>query len=681
MKTETYTRSFAGGEVTPEFFGRLDDIKFQTGLALCENFVVKPHGPVENRAGFRLVREVKDSAQRVRLIPFVYNDEQTMVLEMGAGYVRFHTQAATVLDGGAPYEIATPYTEGDLFKLRYTQSADVLTLTTRAHPPAEIRRLDVLSWEYTPIDFAPALPPPTGLTAVLIETGPPSIEPQFDVYVYAVTTIAPSGAESQISAEASVTGDIFYQNNYVQLTWNPVPGAVRYRVYKQAAGLFGVIGETTNTAFNDNRISPDTGRTAPTLRNPFLGAGNYPQAVAYHEGRRWFASTDNLPQTVWATKSGTETDLNFSVPFQDSDSVQFRVAAREAASVQHMLPLDDLILLTRSGEWRVRGANSDIITPANVSVKVRSYVGANDAQPAVVNAVALFAAARGGHVWQLGFSEERGGYVPLDLSLRAPHLFDLLQIVDIAYAKSPVPIVWMVSSNGNLLGLTYIPEEQVWAWHQHTTQGAFESICVVAEGEYDALYAVIRRDGRRFVERMEPRDFAAPEDAFFVDSGLTYDGPATNVVTGLGHLEGREVAILADGTVHPRRTVVNGTILLDRAYSKVHVGLPYIAKMRTLPVSVEVAGYGQGRVKNVNRMWLKLFESSGVFAGPAEDALVELKQRTNEPYGSPARYVTGEVELVLPGSWSDDGSVVVLQRDPLPCTVLAVTKEVSFGGG
>ena len=95
-------RSFGGGEISPEMFGRIDDVKYQSGLAICRNFVVKPQGPVENRAGFSFVREVKDSTKRVGLIPFTYSVTQTMVIELGAGYFRFHTHGGTLLDGGTP---------------------------------------------------------------------------------------------------------------------------------------------------------------------------------------------------------------------------------------------------------------------------------------------------------------------------------------------------------------------------------------------------------------------------------------------------------------------------------------------------------------------------------------------------------------------------------------------------
>src|SRR5688572_6650887 len=98
--TRQLLRSFAGGEITPELFGRLDLDKFQTGLARAKNFRILPHGPVQNRAGFQYVLETKDSTKASRLIPFVWSVDQTMHLEFGDQYVRFHTLGSTLLETG-----------------------------------------------------------------------------------------------------------------------------------------------------------------------------------------------------------------------------------------------------------------------------------------------------------------------------------------------------------------------------------------------------------------------------------------------------------------------------------------------------------------------------------------------------------------------------------------------------
>lgn len=677
----TFTRSFAGGEVTPEFYGRIDDAKYQTGLAKCLNFITLPHGPAHNRAGFGFVREVKDSARKTRLIPFSYSTTQTMVIEFGHLYVRFHTNGATLMSGGAPYEVATPFVEADLFDLHFVQSADVLTLTHPNYIPRELRRLGATNWQLSTITFASKLSPPTGVSATPTAGTTPGT-PTTQTYV--VSSVGPNGLdESTYSAVATCSNNLFDDGAFNTITWTAASGATRYYVYKLSNGLYGYIGQTQGTSFKDENIAADVSVTPPEINDPFLGAGNYPAAVSYFEQRRCFGGTLNAPQTLWMTRSGTESNLNYSIPTRDDDSIQFRVAAREANTIRHIVPLQELVLLTSSAEWRVTSVNTDAITPTSLSVKPQSYIGANNVQPVIVNNNLIFAAARGGHVRELGYSVQSGGYMTGDLSVRAPHLFDNLDIQDMAFAKAPQQIIWMVSSNGKLLGLTYVPEHNVGSWHQHDTEGFFESCTVVSEGSEDVLYVVVKRTiggaTKRYVERMASRQFVAAADAFFVDSGLTYSGTPVTTLSGLSHLEGKTVNILADGAVHPQRVVTGGAITLDVEASKVHVGLPITADLQSLPLAFEAEGYGQGRVKNVNQVWLRVYRSSGIFVGPNPNELVEAKQRTTEPYGSPPALKSEEIQVMVTPTWADSGSVYVRQSDPLPLTIVSMSLEVAVG--
>ncbi len=677
----TFTRSFAGGEVTPEFYGRIDDAKYQTGLAKCLNFVTLPHGPAHNRAGFGFVREVKDSARKTRLVPFSYSTTQTMVLEFGHQYVRFHTNGATLMSGGSPYEVATPFVEADLFDIHFVQSADVLTLTHPNYIPRELRRLGATNWQLSTITFASKLSPPTSVTATATAGSTPGT-PTTQTYV--VSSVGPNGLdESTYSAVATCSNNLFDDGAYNTIAWTAASGATRYYVYKLSNGLYGYIGQTQGTSFRDENIAADVSITPPEINDPFLGAGNYPAAVSYFEQRRCFGGTLNAPQTLWMTRSGTESNLNYSIPTRDDDSIQFRVAAREANTIRHIVPLQELVLLTSSAEWRVTSVNTDAITPTSLSVKPQSYIGANNVQPVIVNNNLIFAAARGGHVRELGYSVQSGGYMTGDLSVRAPHLFDNLDIQDMAFAKAPQQIIWMVSSSGKLLGLTYVPEHNVGSWHQHDTEGLFESCTVVSEGSEDVLYVVVKRTiggaTKRYVERMASRQFIAAADAFFVDSGLTYSGTPVTTLSGLGHLEGKTVNILADGAVHPQRVVTGGAISLDVEASKVHVGLPITADLQSLPLAFEAEGYGQGRVKNVNQVWLRVYRSSGIFVGPNANELVEAKQRTTEPYGSPPALKSEEIQVMVTPTWADSGSVYVRQSDPLPLTIVSMSLEVAVG--
>lgn len=719
----TLQRSFGGGEVTPEFWGRIDDSRYQTGLARCLNFMIKPQGPAENRPGTVFVREVKDSSKAVRVLPFSFSTEQTMALEMGAGYVRFHTSGATLLYPAAPayngatayavgdlalsggvtyyctkastgnappnatywyampasgeYEIPTPYAEADLFGIKYVQSADVMTLVHVNHPPMELRRLGATHWVLVPIQFNSLLTPPTGLSATAAGgTG--------TTYRYVVTRIGTLDSDESVqSAEATCNGNLFAAGGKNTLAWTAVAGAT-YCVYKFSGGVFGYVGRAQAGSFVDDNIAADTSRTPPVEQTLFAAAGDYPGAVSYFEQRRAFAGTLNQPQNLWMTRSGTEANMNYSLPVRDDDSIQLRVAAREATAVRHIVPLVNLLLLTSGAEWRVTSVNSDAVTPSTIAVTPQSYIGCSEVTPVVIANNIIYAEARGGHLREMAYSSNANGYVSGDLSLRAPHLFDNQLIRDMAYAKAPYPVVWAVSSDGRLLGFTYIPEQQVGAWHQHQTDGAFESVAIVAEGQDDVPYFVVRRTvngvQRRYIEFMRPRHFAQQEDAYFVDCGLSYDGAPADEFSGLGHLEGKTVAILGDGAVMPRQVVSGGKITLPRNVSKAHIGLPITAELETLPVSFDAPGFGQGMVKNVNQAWLRVYRSGGIFAGPSFERLTEVKQRSDEPYGSPPSLKTDEIRLALDPTWARTGQVCLRQADPLPLTLASLTLEVTLGG-
>lgn len=682
--TLTYTRGFAGGEVTKEFFGRIDDAKFQMGLALCRNFIVLPHGPAANRPGTRFVREVKDSTKYTRLIKFNYADDQTLAIEFGAGYFRFHTMGATVLLAGVPYEIANTYTEAQLKDVSLVQSADVLTLAHPSHPVRELRRLGATNWTLTDVTFAPQIAAPGGVNAVATTGITPGTRTTQE---YVVTAIFNDGIdESRASSVASCSNNLFDDGAYNTITWSAVATAVRYNVFKKTAGLFGYIGQTDDLSFVDDNIAADVGKTPPIAANPFNAANKYPAVVTYFDQRRLFSATNTEPQRTWATKEGTESNLDASLPVQDTDAISFRIAARDANRIRHMVPMNDLILLTSTAVWRVWTADGSALTPTGISARVQATTGSSKASPVTVNNVVLYASARGGHLYELGYSYDVGGYRAGDVSLRAPHLFDGFSVVQMDYASAPYPIVWAVSSSGKLIGLTYVPEQQIGAFHQHDTlNGTFESVTVIPEGDEDAVYVVVRRliAGQlvRYVERFASRRFATQSDAFFVDCGVTYQGDPAMTFSGLDWLEGQTVNILADGAVAPPQVVVGGEVTIDEPASVVHIGLPIQADIQTLPLSFQIPGYGAGRPKNVADVFLRVYRSGGIFAGPDFDNLSENKQRTTESYGTAPAIHDGEVEILIDSAWTDDGSVCIRQNDPLPLTILALALAVAVGGG
>ena len=357
-------------------------------------------------------------------------------------------------------------------------------------------------------------------------------------YSYVVTALDAGGNESYPSTAATCTNDLTTGTNHNTINWPGVENASRYNVYKLSYGIYGFIGQVAPPSqagapamsFVDNNITPDISRTPPMRdANQLDSAGDYPAAVAYYQQRRIFAGTLNQPQNVWATRSGTESDMSYTIPTRDDNRIAFRVAGREASAIRHIVPMQDLLFLSASCEWRC-SSTTGVLTPGTISVQPQSYIGANNVQPVVVGNAVLYAAARGGHIRQMNYNWQINGYQSTDSSIFAPHLFDYNTIVDMAYARGPIPILWCVSSTGSLLGMTYLPEQEIAAWHQHATGAAdaFESICTITENNEDMLYCIVRRTmsggvTKRFVERLHTRLYSSVADCHYVDCGATFN--------------------------------------------------------------------------------------------------------------------------------------------------------------
>lgn len=506
---------------------------------------------------------------------------------------------------------------------------------------------------------------------------------------YVVSAVSEdTGEESLPSAPATVRNDMTYKGNRNTITWSPVAGAAYYVIYKMDNGVYGYIGKSETTEFVDENITPDIADGPQEGRNPFSGSGNYPRCVTFVEQRLAFASTKNEPQAVWLSQSGNYENFNESSPAKASDAVTFRIRAREVNEIRSMLPLRGLMLLTSGAEWIVSGGSqSDAIAPNAIKIDNQGYRGASKVQPIMVGNVVLFAQERGGVIRDFSYDFTNDAYVGKDLTILARHLFEDREIVSWAYAQAPYSIVWVVLDDGSLVSLTYLKEHDVWAWTRHESSGAFfEDVVTVAEGKEDAVYFVVRRQingqSKRYIERLHPRVMESVEDAFFVDSGLSYRGTPVTTLSGLSHLEGEEVVALADGNVVRGLTVESGAITLPNAASVVHVGLPYTATLKTLDLdlgAVQGLGTVQGRAKSVSEVVLRVEETRGIWIGPSEDNLVEYKQRATEAWNEAIRLYTGDIHITPHWDWTDGGNVIVKQFDPLPMTILAIMPDITIG--
>ncbi len=935
--TTLVQRSFAAGEIAPALYARVDQVKYATGLRTCRNFLIMRHGGVSNRPGSGFVGEVKDSTKTVRMIPWVFNADQTYVLEFGDLYMRVIrnggqvveatftitsiTQAAVaVVTTSAPhgyangdevfisgvsgmtqvngrnfkvanvgastfelrymdnatnvnstgfgayvsggtcariFTLVTPYVEADLQELQFAQSSDVVTLVHPNYAPRELTRTGHTAWTLTTITFEPAIARPVNevlsastagafslrwkVTAVVLTPFEESLPGRMAGVVITAATNASPASLTTAAPHNMVNGDEVFLSSFAGGTWganvngnryivtvtggstftiavnstgfgaytassgsefrtavggnsitfpstigwDAVPGAVEYNVYRKDlnSGIFGFIGIAASNTFTDVNAPIDSADSPPGELNPFPGTGDFPSTVVHAQQRRIFANTDNDPESIFASTVANFKNFTTNFPTTANDSIIFDLAGREVNEVRHLLELGTLVVLTSGGEWAILGNEAGILTPVSINAKQNGYIGSATLRPIVVGGNALYVQARGSIVRDLGFDVQVDGYRGNDLSIFSAHLFDAFTLRDWAFQQIPHSIVWIVRSDGTLLGVTYVREHQVVGWHHHDFDGTVEQVAVVAEGSEDFLYLVIKRtvaglaglggSTRRYVERFKTRRVGDIKDVVLVDSSLTFDGRNTAATTmtltggtlwvytetltltasasfftaadvgnaifltgadgtlirctitaftsptvvsvqphktvpvgmravaistwakavdevgGLWHLEGKAVSVMGDGFVvaspnnvsYVVRTVTNGTVVLDKPYSVIHVGLPITSDLETLDMDTAQGETLADKKKMINRVTLFVESSRGIWIGgrpPTDDAvdplegLTEFKARNDESMDDPPELETGTIDVNIQSNWNSNGRIFVRQVDPVPLSVLAV---------
>lgn len=730
--------SYGAGEMAPGLCGRVDLAKYRVGLKRQRNMFTVVHGGSMNRAGTIYSDKVIARTVRGRLVPFKYSTTDTYTLEFGDMRMRVRRNGAYVLNGtkaisaitqaangqvtaaghgystgdrvfltgiggmtqlngrsanitvvdannftigintsgygaysgggtsASYYTLVTPYAAADLQLLKFTQSFDKVTITHAGYEQRTLTRSGHAAWSLSVITMAPETAAPTGFIS---STGGGSV-------FYAVTAINDeSGEESLPLLGNSAT-------NNSTLTWVPTAGCSRYNIYNLRQGMYGFIGSSGPTGFTDNGILSDTTITPPQARNPFGGPGEYPSCSSFFGQRATYAGSANKPQTFWASVAGALSNMSVSQPTQGDDAITKTIASREVNAIRNMVPLDDLLLFTSGGLWRGAATGSDGVTAASLEFKQQTYEPISHIAPIVIHDDVLFPHEFGSVVYRVSFEAVSTRWRPSDISVLARHLFENMAIVDWCYAAVPFNIIWAVRSDGKLLSLTYLKEQEVYAWSWHDTDGFVESICSIPEGSENVVEMIVRRTvngvEERFVERLASRTFNTLADGWFLDCALRYSGAPATVISGLHHLEGRTVTALADGIERTGLVVTNGAVTLPVAAGIVLVGLPYLGEMQTL--GVETQPTIQGRPRTVKGVTLNLLDSHGGQVGPDFDSLSNINLNGLADPVSATELHTGErYTKIESDGWGEGGSICIRQSGPFPMHVISDVIEVTVG--
>ncbi len=671
-------KSFTGGVLSPSLYARNDLAKYEVGLKVLKNGFVRAEGCVSNRSGLELVCEVKDSSSPVRLIPFSFNTEQTYIIELGNKYARFIKDAGQILTPETlkPVEITTPYLSKDLFNIKYAQNADVLTLCHNNYKPYELSRLSHYNWSLTAIDFKPQILPPENVTASW--TGG---KEHPNTYKYVVTAVkADSYEESNRSNEVSVEGEIessWGTTEFITINFSAVQGAVEYNIYRSVNGIFAYVGTTSSTTFKDDKIEPDLTSTAPVFTNPFE-KNNNPACVNYFQQRKVFACLKNSPQQLVASQTATNNNFNISRPLAASDSINITLSEREVNEIRHIIAMNDMILLTSGGEWKLNGSDGAFSASSSLVASPQSFYGCSHVAPVVSGNMILFVQSGGSVIRDLGYTYMSNSYDGEELSIFANHLFEGKQVVDMAYSKEPYRILWCVMSDGTLNALTYNKKQEVSGWHQHDTKGKFEAVAVVRENFEDVPYFVVKREingkTKRFIERMASRIVDKTENGIFLDCSLKYKGNPVQKISGLDHLEGEEITILADNSIIKGKKVVNGSVSLDYPASNILAGLPYEFELETLNLQGENT---HGLLKIVNSISVQVDKSREDFFMLGNDSKLVENPRSIKSINDSNYLHSGNVDVYAFSNYTDEAVVHIKQLYPFPLTINSISMDVS----
>lgn len=828
--------SFAGGELSPTLWGRTDLARYAVGARTLRNFLVTPHGVLRNRTGAQHVAPVpiNGTDTRARLHAFNYPDSDPVLL------VFIAHQLCVVRNADDPrhsfddvvVSLYTEYTAADLGLLRFSQVGAVLTVTAAGYATIEITRdgddFNVAYVSFEVPNFVNGTNAGAGYVQfhnpVLVQSntfaGGSSHPPR--PWTWQVTRIVRS-ADGRLYETAPHTL-AEWSNNPGSAAYNPLAldadialypdwrqrietfakkgdltaqdGEVIHatRLYRGRDGHMGFIGQTTATSYIDEGEDPDFSSPPPQEFNPFdndsLAAPEYPALVEHHENRRVFAKTPTRPSFAWESALGSYSNFDEIIPANDDASLSFEATSAELHAI---VALEKLLLFTAQHIIVVTGSGKgEVITPNSIaSRKLRKQGASGDVAPIVVGDTVFYLSAVGVAPRALTLKED--GADDVDVALLSKHLFDGYTVVDWAYAQYPHSVLWVVRSDGALLAITYVPEQEMFAWTEHELagDGVVEAVATRPELGEDGVYLVVNRDETRVVERfaydnLPLRTITTEEDdgttktvkvpdvryAIYLDRAVSYygkqstlgeiysftlsdggagagvgetvrltftnqagegvlptkegyvvqiDAPdgglpyrfllgvrdiiahdypaqvltrdATDIlgtlyagdeyyfcaasVSGLDHLEGEAVSALVDGDVVEDLVVEAGAISLgeDTYGAIIHVGLPYESDFESLAYPHE-----KGRQKIVERVVLELERTRGGAVGVDLDHLKAIRTRdVGDDYSTMAPKRV-EPEVPVTGTWGDPAYVAFRQSEPLPCTVLGISREIKYGG-
>ncbi len=658
------------GEVTPLVGNRTDSEFYKAAAKSIKNWVVLRYGGLRRRSGTRFRKSTKFASMSSTLIPFVFSSTQAFMLEFGDEYIRFFTPAgAVVLDtDDNPLEVWTAYAADDVSRIQWAQDGDTVFLAHPSYHPTKLVRRANDFWELEPADFydGPYLP--------INDTD---------------TTVTPSSAPTTGASITITFSSTEGVNSDDGLASTDVGRLIRFQFDGSYSwGIITAVASTTECTVLVKEGNSGTTASITWRLGAFSDTTGWPGSVSFSQGRLTWGRTNSNPNGVGLSYSGLPED--FSPSDKDgtvTDAHGMWYDIRGAGEIVWLSEAPTRLIAGTHTSIRTVGGTSgdDIITPRNVRQSVESQTGTIAMMPAKIGPSTVHPGRFGRTIRDMYFDYNINSFATPPLSMLAEHMFKR-GVAWLAFAQEPDTMLWSCNNSGELIGTTFDREERIIGFHRHPMEnGVVERGAVVPDedAQRDVLFLIVRRviDGQtvRYIETLDAMfdgDLVDKEDAFFVDCGLSYDGAATGTLTGLDHLEGETVDILADGAPYPAQVVTGGAITLpnSRTASKWSVGLHIDASGETLvPAPEKNIGSTVGDKQQTKYVIVNEYETLGLEVGASGGPsyqTVRFRDATTPMGQSPALH-TGAVRVPIDAPWNTDGRVVFRAAQPLPATILS----------
>ena len=518
---------------------------------------------------------------KVRLIRFQFSDTQAYMLEFGNLYVRFYRDNGRIEETGIAVELATPYPTSVLFDLMFAQSADTMFIAHRDYAPRQIERTSHVNWTINETAFISA---PTSfvsvadavtngmfredLTGWTVISGNDVTATGFDV------DLDNSGTNAVLEQAVTVDAGQEYELNFNFIDHSHTTSTNRKLTVQSGS----TSGGTNHLASTEVTIGQHSFTFTPAATPTYLrfsntnsgvasvgaismrrtsggtvDANTYPGAVTFYEQRLFWAGSRNHPQTFWGSQTGSY--LNMDQATADADhSVQFSVAADSLDAIVWVGSARDLILGSFGSEHSANGGVDNAIQPASINVTLQSAFGSERITPANAGHALLFVSRGGKKLREFVFNFDVDGFKAPDLTLLAAHITND-GITQLAYQQDPDSLCWCSTSTGELIGMTYLADQNVIAWHRHPLGGTLatvESVGTipdVTKGE-DQLWTAVKHSvngvDSRYVGYLDPDlfvDHAVELNNPITISGATRANPVVITATAHGLSDGDQVDI------------------------------------------------------------------------------------------------------------------------------------------